>query len=78
MRKIFTFSFLLGSFSMFGQESQFMGYVTPTVSNLIPASKNQVEPKNQVIKPNFKGRDLIEVDNTNTHNPDWVWQQHQS
>lgn len=78
MRKIFTFSFLLGSFSMFGQESQFMGYVTPTVSNLIPASKNQVEPKNQVIKPNFKGRDLIEVDNTNTHNPDWVWQQHQN
>ncbi len=63
---------------MFGQESQFMGYVTPTVSNLIPASKNQVEPKNQVIKPNFKGRDLIEVDNTNTHNPDWVWQQHQN
>lgn len=78
MRKFFTFSFLLGSFSMFGQESQFMGYVTPTVSNLIPASKNQVEPKNQVIKPNFKGRDLIEVDNTNTHNPDWVWQQHQN
>ncbi len=69
---------MLGSLSLFGQESQFMGYVTPTVSNLIPASKNQVEPKNQVIKPNFKGRELIEVDNTNTHNPDWVWQQHQN
>jgi hypothetical protein len=78
MRIFFTFSFLLGSFALIGQESQFMGYVTPTVSNLIPASKNQVEPKNQVIKPNFKGRDLIEVDNTNTHNPDWVWQQHQN
>jgi hypothetical protein len=62
----------------FSQNSEFMGYVTPTVSHLVPASKSSVEPKNQIIKPNFKGRELIEVDNSNTHLPDWVWQQHQS
>ena len=54
-----------------------MGNVAPTVSYMIPAPANWVEPKNQVIKPNFKGRDLIEVDNSNTHLPDWAWQQHE-
>lgn len=78
MRKIITFCLLLSASSFFGQESQFMGYFSPTISHLVTAPKNQTEPKNQVIKPNFKGRELIEVDNTNTHNPDWVWQQHQN
>jgi hypothetical protein len=62
----------------FAQQSEFMGNVTPTISYMIPAPASLVQPKNQVIKPNFKGRDLIEVDNTNTHNPDWAWQQHES
>jgi hypothetical protein len=60
------------------QKSDFLGYFSPMVSHLIPVNQNQIEPKNQLIKPNFKGRDLIEVDNSNSHNPDWVWQQHQS
>ena len=59
------------------QQSEFMGNVNPTVSHLVPASKSEVEPKNHIIKPNFKGRELIEVDNSNTHLPDWAWQQHE-
>lgn len=43
---------------------------------MIPAEAKLTNPKHQVIKPNFKGRELIEVDNSNTHKPDWVWQQH--
>jgi len=60
------------------QQSEFMGTVSPTISYMIPAQNHLVQPKNQVIKPNFKGRELIEVDNSNTHLPDWVWQQHES
>jgi hypothetical protein len=64
--------------SVFAQQSEFMGNISPTVSNLVPVSQTETVPKNNIIKPNFKGRDLIEVDNSNTHLPDWVWQQHQS
>ena len=63
--------------SINAQQSQFMGNVSPTLSYLAPASHSEIEPKNHLIKPNFKGRELIEVDNSNTHLPDWVWQQHQ-
>ncbi len=62
----------------FAQDSQFIGYFTPTISHLVPATASQAAPHQQVIKPNFKGRELIEVDQSNTHNPDWVWQQHQA
>jgi hypothetical protein len=64
--------------SITAQKSEFLGFFSPVVSHLVPVEISQIEPKNQVVKPNFKGRDLIEVDNSNTHNPDWVWQQHQS
>lgn len=77
MKRIFTIIGLVFSSSMFAQESQFMGYFSPSEARLVPASEQQIHPKNQVIKPNFKGRELVEVDNSNTHNPDWVWQQHQ-
>lgn len=60
------------------QESQFLGNFTPQISHLVPAKADMEVSKTQVIKPNFKGRDLIEVDNSNTHNPDWVWQQHET
>lgn len=60
------------------QNSEFLGFSSPLISHLVPANTSQIEPKNQLIKPNFKGRDLIEFDNSNSHNPDWVWQQHQS
>ena len=65
------------SLSAKSQTSQFMGNVNPSVSHLIEADNLGVEPKNHIIKPNFKGRELVEVDNSNTHLPDWVWQQHE-
>jgi len=77
MKKLFTLIIVAASSSLFGQESQFMGYFSPTTAELVPTPKGQDNPKNQVIKPNFKGRELIEVDNSQTHNPDWVWQQHE-
>ncbi|MEY4571796.1 MAG: hypothetical protein RLZ10_1007 [Bacteroidota bacterium] len=77
MKTKLLFLFILILTKTFSQNSQFMGFVSPTVSYMTPAPNQWIEPKNQVIKPNFKGRELIEVDNTNTHLPDWVWQQHQ-
>mgnify|MGYP000175585216 CR=1 FL=1 len=62
--------FSLLSFLSFAQESQFMGYFTPTISNLVPATPSQTNSHQQVIKPNFKGKELIQVDQSNTHNPD--------
>jgi len=77
MKKLIISIFGVFSFaSLNAQQSEFIGNVAPTVSYLVPAPANWVQPKNQVIKPNFKGRDLIEVDNSNTHYPDWAWQQH--
>jgi hypothetical protein len=75
---IFTILLSIACSHVYGQNSELMGFFSPTVSHLVPVSIDQSEPKNQLIKPNFKGRDLIEVDNSNTHNPDWVWQQHSS
>jgi uncharacterized protein (DUF2141 family) len=68
--------FTLLNFLSYAQESEFLGNFTPTISHLVPATASQVTSHAQVIKPNFKGRELIEVDQSNTHNPDWVWQQH--
>ena len=68
--------FTLLNFLSYAQESEFLGNFAPTISHLVPATASQVNPHEQVIKPNFKGRELIEVDQSNTHNPDWVWQQH--
>ncbi len=70
--------FSLLNFLSYAQDSEFLGYFTPTISHLVPANPSQVSPHEAIIKPNFKGRDLIEVDQSNTHNPDWVWQQHAS
>ena len=68
--------FSLLNFLSYAQGSEFLGYFTPTISHLVPANPSQVTPHEAIIKPNFKGRELIEVDQSNTHNPDWVWQQH--
>ena len=70
--------FSLLNFLGYAQESEFMGYFTPTISHLVPANPSQVTPHEAIIKPNFKGRELLDVDQSNTHNPDWVWQQHAS
>ena len=68
--------FALLNFFAFAQGSEFLGNFSPTISHLVPATASQVSPHEALIKPNFKGRELVEVDQSNTHNPDWVWQQH--
>ena len=70
--------FSLFTFLTYAQDSEFLGYFTPTISHLVPATPSQVTSHQQVIKPNFKGKELLEEDQTNTHNPDWVWQQHEA
>ena len=70
--------FSLLNFLSYAQGSEFMGYFTPSISYLVPANPSQVAPHEAIIKPNFKGRELLDVDQSNTHNPDWVWQQHAS
>lgn len=67
---------LLASLS-FGQNSTYYGSSTVTVSHLVPYV---APPKSDtiIIKPNFKGRDMVEVEVLPTHNPDWVWQQHEN
>ena len=77
MKRIFTLIIVAVSSNFFGQESQFMGYFSPTTAELVPTPKGQDNPKNQVSKPNFKGREVIEVDNRQKHKPDWVGQRHQ-
>ena len=77
MKKSLILLTFFATFFSFAQNSEFMGNVSPTTSSLIPESVSVNEPKNHIIKPNFKGRELIEVDNSNTHLPDWVWQQYE-
>ena len=60
-----------------GQNSEFYGFVSPTTAKLEPAPV-QNGPAKDYIVPNFKGRELVENEVLNTHQPDWVWQQHQT
>ncbi|MDP4596742.1 MAG: T9SS type A sorting domain-containing protein [Crocinitomicaceae bacterium] len=60
----------------FGQEATFYGYVSPTTAALVPAQS--ANPKQDVVIPNFKGRELPVQLSSNAHQPDWVWQQHGS
>lgn len=75
-RLLYLCVFALLNFFAFAQGSEFLGNFSPTISHLVPATASQVSPHEALIKPNFKGRELVEVDQSNTHNPDWVWQQH--
>ena len=72
--------YLIGLLSLtslaFGQEATFYGYVSPTTAALVPAPSNT--PKQDVVIPNFKGRELPVQLSSNAHQPDWVWQQHGS
>jgi hypothetical protein len=69
-------TFLLCS-HLFAQDATFYGYVSPTTATLVPAS-DQADAKKDIVIPNFKGRELPVQISTNTHQPDWVWQQHQN
>ena len=68
---------LLISLQLFAQESTFYGYSSPTTAQLVPAP-SALDAKKEIIVPNFKGREIPVQIGSNTHNPDWVWQQHQN
>jgi hypothetical protein len=78
MKKNLTLAVMAMGFSFLAQAqtSTFYGYFSPTGSKLVP----HIEPKGSkdMIKPNFKGKELYEVDIQPTHYPDWVWQQHEN
>ncbi|MCE2713507.1 MAG: hypothetical protein LW688_13370, partial [Cryomorphaceae bacterium] len=81
MKRLFpSILWIVGSgYSVVGQESTFHGYFSPTESHLVPLSIDKNVPENTVIKPNFKGKELLEEVNLNIqHNPDWLWQQHEN
>ncbi|MFM7006151.1 MAG: T9SS type A sorting domain-containing protein [Flavobacteriales bacterium] len=68
---------LLISLQLFAQESTFYGYSSPTTAQLVPAP-SALDAKKDIVVPNFKGREIPVQIGSNAHNPDWVWQQHQS
>ena len=78
MKKLLLLLLPLVPFEFSAQQSEFYGNFTPTVSHLVPVSPKDAQPNTVVIKPNFKGREEAVVDQSQTHNPDWVWQQHES
>ena len=71
--------YLIGLLSLtslaFAQEATFYGLVSPSTATLVPAPTN-TDPKKEIVIPNFKGRELPLQISGNTHQPDWVWQQH--
>lgn len=71
--------YLIGLLSLtslaFAQEATFYGYVSPGTASLVAVPSN-LDPKKEVVIPNFKGRELPLQINGNAHQPDWVWQQH--
>ncbi len=78
MKKLLLLLLPLVQMQLMAQQSEFYGNFTPTVSHLVPVSPKDAQPNTVVIKPNFKGREEAIVDQSQTHNPDWVWQQHES
>ncbi len=71
--------YLIGLLSLtslaFAQEATFYGLVSPSTATLVPAPTN-TDPKKEIVIPNFKGRELPLQISGNTHQTDWVWQQH--
>ena len=77
MKLLYLFGIICMTSIVFSQESTFYGYVSPSAAILVPAPKTS-HPKQEIVIPNFKGRELPVQLGTNTHQPDWVWQQHSS
>ncbi|MEY4350847.1 MAG: hypothetical protein RL078_910 [Bacteroidota bacterium] len=63
--------------AVFGQNSEFYGYSSPSSAQLVPAPAQENTKKDYIV-PNFKGRELVQNPVINQHQPDWVWQQHQT
>ncbi len=70
--------FLSISFISLSQESVFYGYFQPHEAELVPYIEDEILDKNDRIVPNFKGRELVQLDYIPQHYPDRKWQQHGS
>jgi|GEM_PF-1776347 hypothetical protein len=77
MKLLYLFGIICMTSIVFSQESTFYGYVSPSAAMLVPEPKTS-HPKQEIVIPNFKGRELPVQLGTNTYQPDWVWQQHSS
>ncbi len=70
--------FLCISIISFSQESVFYGYFEAVEAELVPFSENGMLDKSDKIIPNFKGRELVQLNFIPQHYPDQKWQQHDS
>ncbi len=77
MKQLLSILVFLYAHVVLGQNSEFYGYVSPTTAKLEPAPV-QNGPIKDIVVPNFKGREFVENEVLNAHQPDWVWQQHQT
>ncbi|MFM7565846.1 MAG: T9SS type A sorting domain-containing protein [Flavobacteriales bacterium] len=79
MKKLLLLLSTFGSLTLGkAQVSEFYGNFSPVISHMVPIELKAAQPNHTVIKPNFKGRDEVIVDQSQTHLPDWVWQQHEN
>lgn len=78
MKKLLLLLIAISPLAFTAQISEFYGFFEPTISHLVPIDLKEAQPSSVKIKPNFKGREDVQVDHSQTHNPDWVWQQHES
>jgi len=69
---VFFFSFISNA-----QKSTFYGYFEAEKAQLIPIKDQESKIKEGRIVPNFKGRELIDLEFIPQHYPDHKWQQHQ-
>ncbi|MFM7664294.1 MAG: hypothetical protein ACKO68_07175, partial [Bacteroidota bacterium] len=72
MKKLILVLFALSPLYLSAQNSEFYGFFEPSISHLVPIPLKDAQPANTVLKPNFKGREDVQVDQSQTHNPDWV------
>ena len=70
--------FLSITFKSNAQESVFYGYFEAIEAQLVPYEVNENLNKRDKIVPNFKGRELVQLDYIPQHYPDRKWQQHES
>lgn len=77
MKKLLLILLIVSSWKFSAQQTEFYGFVSPGLAHLVPAP-SQDNGKKDIIVPNFKGREIPLEISSNTHHPDWVWQQHQS
>ena len=69
--------FLTITFNFTAQGSFFYGYFPSVEATLVPFEASESINKTDKIVPNFKGRELVQLDHIPQHYPDRKWQQHE-